>query len=260
MSRELDRQYFKSPALSKSRIDLLLECPALYKADLDGTAEPEETDALRFGSMAHTLTLEPAVFAEEYAVTDLNLTTKEGKAWKAALPEGVEVVKMDNYDKAQIMAEAVRSHPQAKMLFQKCEAEKPVYWQEDGLPCKCKPDLISEVYGHRFLGDLKTTDSANPDSIRKSIEKYAYYRQAAWYLRGMEAVGKPCDAFIFIFIEKKFPHLVTMCQLSDEWLERGWDECCKAMNILRDCQRTGLYPCYTREILTLDMPKWAKGA
>lgn len=254
---ESDIKYFANKSLSKSAIDKLLECPALYKAWLEGEDEEKTSAALAFGSMSHLLTLQPQEFDSQYAVTDLNLTTKEGKAWKAALPEGIQIVKNDDYEKAQMMADAVRDHPQAKMLFQKYIAEEPIYWTFDGVPCKAKPDIVAEVYGRRFIADLKTTESVNPEAIRKSIAKWGYHRQAAWYLSGMEAVGKPCEAFIFIFVEKTYPYLVTMCQLDEDALAKGMEECLRAVSTLKECQASGTWPCYTREIITLGLPKWA---
>ena len=252
-----DILYFANKALYKSAIDKLLECPALYKAWLEGEEEEKTSAALAFGSLSHLLTLQPQEFGSQYAVTELNLATKEGKAWKAALPEGVQIVKNDDYEKAQMMADAVRDHPQAKMLFQNYIAEEPIYWTFDGIPCKAKPDIVTEVFGRRYIADLKTTESVNPEAIRKSIAKWGYHRQAAWYLSGMEAVGKPCDAFIFIFVEKTYPYLVTMCQLDEDALAKGMEECLRAVSTLKECQASGTWPCYTREIITLGLPKWA---
>lgn len=254
---ESDTVYFASKALSKSAIDKLLECPALYKAWLDGEEEQKPSAALAFGSLAHLLTLQPQEFSGQYAITELSLATKEGKAWKASLPPAVQLVKSEDYEKAQLMAEAVRDHPQAKMLFQNYTAEEPIYWNLDGIPCKAKPDIVAEVFGRRYIADLKTTESVNPEAIRKSIAKWGYHRQAAWYLSGMEAIGKPCEAFIFIFVEKSYPYLVTMCQLDESALAKGMEECLKALSILKECQASGTWPCYTRDIITLSLPPWA---
>lgn len=256
---ESDRVYFANKALSKSAIDLLLECPALYKAWLDGTDEEKDSAALRFGSLCHLLTLQPEEFGHEYAVCDLSMATKEGKAFKAALPEGVQIIKGEEYEKAQLMADAVRDHPQARMLFggEGYTAEEAIYWTLDGVECKAKPDIVAEVHGRRYIADLKTTESVNPEAIQKSIAKWGYHRQAAWYLSGMEAIGKPCDGFIFIFVEKSYPHLVTMCQLDEAALQKGMDECLRAVNILKDCKAMDKWPCYTRDIITLGLPKWA---
>lgn len=254
-----DREYFSRKDLSKSAIDLLLECPALYKAWLDGEEEDKDSEALKFGSLCHLLTLQPEEFNGQYAMTELSLATKEGKAWKASQPEGITIIKQADYDKAQLMAEAVREHPQARMLFsgEAYTPEQAIYWTLDGVACKAKPDIVAEVHGRRYIADLKTTESVNPEAIQKSIAKWGYHRQAAWYLSGMEAIGKPCDAFIFIFVEKSFPHLVTMCQLDEAALAQGMSECLRAVETLKECQAANTWPCYTREIITIGMPKWA---
>ena len=94
-------------------------------------------------------------------------------------------------------------------------------------------------------------------SISKSIANYYYYRQAPWYLDGLAAVGQPCEAFLFIFVEKSYPHLVTMCQLDEQALNKGREDCARAVEILTGCRKTNLYPCYTRNIETISLPTWA---
>ena len=250
--------YFQSKDLSQSAIGLLLECSALYKVWQDDTEERKETEALLFGRMFHKLTLEPKDFGNEFAVKGLNLSTKPGKEWKSGLAKGVSIVKEDDYGTALQMAEAVRDHPQAKYLFKDYVAEQPIYWtRPDGIKCKAKPDMKSMVSGFRYCVDVKTTESVNPAAIQRSIAKYHYYRQAAWYLDGLERVGNPCEAFLFIFVEKTYPYLVTMCQLDEEALAKGREDCERAVEILRNCRRTGLYPCYTRNIETISLPRWA---
>lgn len=255
-----DVEYFASPALSKSRIDLLLECPARYKADIDGDVEEIDSAALSFGTLTHLLTLQPEAFDSEYAVTDLSLATKEGKAFKKlAESRGLEVIKGKDLEKALYMADAVRSHWQCSVLFDnRHTAEEPIYWEYNGVRCKAKPDIVTELPdGRRIIGDLKTTDSANPDHCRKSIMKWGYYRQAAWYLSGMEAIGKPCDAFVIMFVEKARPHLVTCFDVADKALIKGMSECDKAIERLKECLKSGVWPCYTKDILTFDLPDWA---
>lgn len=201
-----DIEYFASPALSKSRIDLLLDCPARYKADIDGDTEESDSEALRFGSMTHLLTLEREAFDNEYLVTDVSLATKEGKALKKdAESRGLEIIKEKDFEKAMNMAEAVWSHPQAAVFFNNQHvSEKAIYWEFDGVMCKAKPDIVTMLPdGHVLVGDLKTTESASLDHITKSVAKWGYHRQAAWYLLGMEMIGMKADAFVFFFVEKR---------------------------------------------------------
>lgn len=256
-----DIEYFASPALSKSRIDLLLECPARYKADIDGDVEEKDSAALSFGTLTHLLTLNPEDFGTQYAVTDLSLATKEGKAFKAdAESRGLEIIKGKDLEKAMFMADAVRSHWQCSILFDhKISAEEAIFWNYDGVECKAKPDIIAELPdGRRIIGDLKTTESANPKHCESSIMKWGYYRQAAWYLSGMEAIGKPCDAFVFMFVEKARPHLVTCFDVSEKALKKGMRECNEAIARLKECRESNLWPCYTKDILTFELPSWAE--
>lgn len=250
--------YYRSRALSKSAIDLLLECPALFKAWLDSDEEEKETDALIFGRMFHKLLLEPETFEREYAVTNLNLSTKAGRAWKKDVPAGATIIKEDTYESALLMAQAIRDHPQAKYLFNDCETEKSIYWtRPDGIECKARPDIVANVGGLRIVADPKSTDSVNPDAIMRTVAKYHYHRQASWYLDGLEATGTPCDAFVFIFVEKTPPYLVTMCELDEEALAKGNEDCERAVEKLKECRETRIYPCYTREILKISLPHWA---
>lgn len=249
--------YYQSKAFCKTAIDLILECPALYKAWLEDVGERKETDAMLFGRMFHKLTLEPESFGREFAVTDLKLNTKPGMAWKKNIPAGAAIIKEADYESALQMAEAVREHPQAKYLFRNYKAEQSIYWTRDDIECKCRPDIISTIDGLNFCADLKTAESANPDDIPRTVANYHYHRQAAWYLDGLAATGTPCEAFIFIFVEKEYPFLVTVFLLDEEALEKGRSDCSRAFNLLRTCRETGEYPCYTRNIETISLPRWA---
>lgn len=251
--------YHSIKALSKSGIDIIVdECPAAYKAWLDNIGNEKRTKALDFGGMAHKLILEPQDFHKEYAVTHLNLATTAGKNWKANVADGLSIVKESDYEKALEMREAIMEHPQAKHLFKDYVAEREIYWaRPDGIFCKAKPDMISRVGGMRILADVKTTESANPKDIQKTIANYHYNRQDAWYRHGMQSIDEEVDAFLFIFVEKEYPYLITVCQVDEPSRQQGWEDCEKAVQTLITCQNTGVYPCYTKDILTVSLPSWA---
>lgn len=252
-----EQEYHALKHLSKSAIDLLLSCPAHYKAWLENADEHKSTPAMDFGRAFHKLTLEPQDFCAEFTVTDLSMSTKEGKAFKAALPAGVQILKEEDYTKAQLMADAVREHPQAKFLFQNYEAEKTILWEHDTIQCKARIDILASIHGRLFAADLKSCESANPADLPKHIANYGYHRQAWWYMDGLKRLGTPAEAFLFIFVEKSYPHLVTIVQMDDAAMNKAGDECLRAVDTLKQCRETHLYPCYTRDILTISLPKWA---
>lgn len=251
--------YFDSKALSKSAIDKMLKSPTHYKAWLDDKEEKKDTPACIFGRMVHKATLEPENFDKEFAVTSLNLATKEGIEWKSTILQERTIIKEPEHKIALQIADAVRNHHQAKHLFNSYKAEQSIYWtRPDGIECKCKPDLVSLCDGVRIAGDVKTTEDASPEGIARSVAKYHYYRQASWYLSGLSAVGQECSYFVFIFVEKKFPFLVTPCILDEEALEKGRDDCERAVSKLKECREKNMYPDYshsdTGNLLTISLP------
>ena len=254
-----DTVYHGMKDLSKSAIDLLLDCPARYKAWLD-SVESAPTDAMAFGSMCHKLILEPETFDEEYAVTSHPGNTKIGKEYRAEMRRnGLNVVDKKHYDVAVAMAEAVRSHPQAKHLFAHEETltETAFFWSESGIRCKGKADIITENPSGLYVGDIKTCECASLEHISKAMGEWHYHRQAAWYLRGLRSVGVEVTAFIFVFVEKKPPHLVTCVMADADALATGESECLTALDVLKKCRMTGVYPGYSDAVEEIKLPQWA---
>lgn len=251
--------YYSIKKLSNSGISLILDCPARYKNWLDELDE-KDTKALAFGRMFHMAILEPEKFQETYIYTDLNLTTKEGKAFKASLSENQIPIKSDEYEQMLHMQEAVFNHPQAKHFFKSFEAEKEIYYNYNGLDLKAKLDLISVVKGKKYVVDVKTTTSVKLYDLQKTIEKYGYYRQAWKYQNALIQTGEQVDGFFFIFIEKKSPYLITCVQLDTEAIEQGKQECIQAMETLKECEANGIYPCYTKKIETISIFNYKRSA
>lgn len=258
-----DKAYFANRALSKHAIDLLLECPARYR---EWELSPDEdtsksTPALEFGTFVHMMTLQPDEVSKYYIRADKNYATKEGKAFKAECAEkGLTAWKSDDWIAASQMAWQVRNYPALHPLFCSSDyvAEAPIEWEFEGIACKGKPDAVATMpsTGFRYIIDLKTTVSAAPDDLGRIIAKYKYYRQAAWYLTGMELVGKPCAGFIFAFVEKTAPYIVTAAMVDSVSLARGLEECRRAIQILKECREKDYYPCYTREVIEISVPAW----
>lgn len=250
-------QYHSSRALSQTAIGYALDCLARYKAWYDGVLDERTTHALSFGSAAHTLLFEPHVFTDRYAVTDLNLATKAGREFKEALPDGVEIIKESDYEHALLMAEAVREHPQGRYLFQDYMAEQPLFWIQGDIECKAKPDLVSQVQSLRICSDYKTTDSASISAIDSKMLRYGSHRQAAWYLDALALAGTPCDYFVFFFVEKTYPYIVTIREVDAATIVQGRRECAKAVALVSEAHRTGKFPCYSRDIVKYSLPAWA---
>lgn len=258
-------KYHSVKAVSNSGITKLLRCPALFRAWEDGKADEESSDARLFGSVFHCLSLEPDTFSSRYAIKRENGSTKAGKEEKAAAESaGLEQVKLDVYDAAQGMADAVNRQRLIRKMRQSTDAmrEVSIYWQEEcggiSISCKARIDFLATVpvFGLVAL-DLKSTTDANPEELARSVYKWGYHRQAAWYRRALNAVSMSTSVFVLLAVEKTAPYIVTPANIAPAAQTFGETECDRALSTYAECVKNNEWPCYTKEILELDLPEWA---
>lgn len=125
--------------------------------------------------------------------------------------------------------------------------------------CRAKADWLRPD----GIVDLKTTPSAAPDALSKSVYNFGYYLQAAFYLRGFRAVADRTVAavpfFGFVAVETTPPYLVHAHQLSDRALAYGDRKVSEALERYRDCTESGVWPGYPDdEITEIDLPAYVR--
>lgn len=260
-------------ALSFSGAKLLLppSCPAKFHHSM---TSPRKHNAIYdFGHVAHALVLGAGERIEVIDADDWRLKATQEKR-KQAYADGLTPILADDYMRAREMAGAVNSHPIAGELFRRGtgQAEQSLFWidQETGVHRRAMVDWLPDpVTGCRtdtgglILPDLKTTDSAEPSNLAKSIYQYCYHMQGAYYLDGMIALGLSPDgepAFVLVFVEKAPPHLVAIVQMTPEALQWGRVLNRKAIDIYRRCCETDTWPGYpdTDKVLSISLPGWAE--
>ena len=107
-------------------------------------------------------------------------------------------------------------------------AEASVYWYEDDILCKCRPDMMCPPLKEPnsdnkiVIVDYKTTISCEPFAFNKSVKKYGYDMQAAWYRRGIQMAGYDVDDFVFIAQEKVHPYASKVFRITKEQMNFGW--------------------------------------
>lgn len=257
-------EYHSKKAVSNSGISKILRCPAMFRAWQDGELYEKGSDALLFGSVFHCLALEPEEFYKRYIVMREDGRTKAGREEKeTAAAKGLEQVRLDIWHNAHGMASAIRNKPILKKIIssQDIKREVSIYWQEEiygiAIPCKARIDLLATVPGFGLVAvDLKSTEDAHPDSISKNILKWGYYRQGAWYRRALESIGTPSDVFLLVLVEKNAPYIVTPINIAQQAINKGNEECNKALEIYAGCIKMDKWPCYTEEILEIDLPEY----
>lgn len=252
-------EYHADPAVSKSHLDLVARSPRHYwhRYLSPDAAPPEPTLAMVLGSAVHTRVLEPHRYNVEYAVApSVDRRTKAGKEiWEEfqAEAEGKTLLTSEQDQLAQAVAQAVFEHPAAALLLSKPgKAEQSYFWDDEdtGERCKCRPDWHSEC--GRLIVDLKTTEDASPAAFARSIHKFRYHVQAAWYLRGLSA-----EQFVFVAVEKQPPHLVGVYVATPEMVTAGQRVAARDLARLAECRAANQWPGYSDEITPIDLPRWS---
>ena len=157
---------------------------------------------------------------------------------------------------------AIREHPIAGPLLDPSTGRPEVTaaWIDTntGTWLRARYDwLRDQTHGRPIIVDYKTTDSADPSGIRRSIYRYGYYQQDPWYLDGLAALGVDDAAFLFVFQEKTPPYLVTVVELDDYDRAAGRDRNRRAIDIYAHCTATGEWPGYATDVIPISLPTWA---
>ena len=237
-----EREYRKSPAISRSELWHIRESPQKFKYYKENPPAP--TPALLFGQVFHKMLLEPVTFDDEFVVApEVNRLTKDGKQmWEAFVAdhEKQTIIPEEMYAKAKEMCEAVKSEPLAVKLLNGA-AEVPFFWTDEmtGEDCKCRVDVLNTEYSQPIIVDAKTTADASTESFIRSAINYGYDFQAAMYSEGVEKnIGKK-PLFVFIAVEKDPPFSINILQADELMLRRGYDLFREYIGIYHDCKMTG---------------------
>lgn len=248
-------------SLSVSGAKLLLppSCPAKFRYLQDHPEPP--TPAMEFGTAVHAVVLGDG---PEIEVCDF-ASWKSGKAQDAkAIAQADGRIALLPKEKQQIdgMAAAIRNHPHAGPMLASGVAERSLYWRhgETGVMCRARPDWLTQTKaGRTTIVDLKSTAAGDLESLQKALWNFGYYLQAAWYRAAIKAVlGAADPVFVFVFVEKTPPYIVTVVRPDHEALRIGALQRATALNVYRQCVDAGRWPAYADDVETLALPQWVE--
>lgn len=249
-----------SEFIGKSGLDLIARSPAHYWARyLDpNRVEPEPTPAMRFGELVHSVLLEPERAAADYVVmpAGLDRRTKEGKAW-CAENETKLIVSASDWDTATRMREVLMANAFVRQALERGVAEQAVRTThpDTWAGLKAKPDWFDARSG--LVLDLKTTADAHPDEFAKSVVRYRYHVQEAFYRDVLRWAGYEVKRFVFAAIEKEPPYALAVYDLEPEAVELGRQLYERDLTVYAACKDSGIWPAYNPEPRTLNLPAWA---
>lgn len=256
-------EYHASPAVSNSKLSRFLESPRLMNTPR------KKTPSLRWGTLVHTIILEPQLIGSEWAVMPEGLDKgKEAKAREEEFllaNEGKEIVSHDEYVQLSNIAKAVQEDATAASLLGGEGVNESSYFWEDsitGIPMRCRPDRYRD---DGLLVDVKTTPSVEHYAFRRSVWDFGYDRQSAIYIDGIETVTKrKPTGFAFIAIEGKdapeiFVQVFVMTEADIEVGRRRYRKALDLMKTYRDQFGTDpqAWPKKTQpEVIEIDLSKF----
>jgi len=255
--------YFKMPGENWSKIKHVLTSPAHYKAEL--AKERKTTDAMRIGTAAHTLILEPHLWDEQIRMAPTALMTgsgtlssgKEARAWLATVPVDCTVLTDDEAERVRGMAQAVADHEAAQEVLRLCKTRELSFtWQSMGKHRKGSADAL----GSGILCDLKTDgewgETTTPFSFVNKADRLHYFGQFGYYQEGLAENGHQIDEMIWTVVGSKAPFNVLVISLDKDGMAHARDEAYEAMRRMVECETSGKWPGTHPRKVRVGAPKW----
>ncbi|WP_253649237.1 PD-(D/E)XK nuclease-like domain-containing protein [Williamsia deligens] len=155
---------------------------------------------------------------------------------------------------AQRVAGAVFTHDLAPVLFEEGVAEQSIYAHdpETGVRLRCRPDWLRPG----VMVDVKTTSDAG--AFDRSIEKYSYFQQAAFYIDVAALAGITVDRFFFLAVETSAPYLIDLSLMAADssYIAIGRHLNRAAIDLYARCRKARTWPGLPEAIRFPAPPPW----
>jgi len=240
----------------------------------------DSTPSLNLGRVYHSLVLTPENFADEFLLADsCSGKTAKGASCKkggAVIFEGDQFCKIhtppeydsdaspDQYivtasawDAAHRMMESTLNNDFASDLLSDTEREIGYVWEEptSGLLCKGLIDADSEE--RDAIIDLKSTRAVSPHDFTRSVVKYGYHRQMAFYSNGAVLCDRPRSKRYWVAQESLPPWDCAVYEPSPEMMSRAAETLYRWLSMIGKCIENDEWPGFgAYGPLKLDLPAW----
>src|SRR5262245_2249669 len=171
-------EYALQKAVNFTTLKEMARSPMHYKHRLE---TPKESDSLTLGIAAHTAILEPDKFMKTYALWDErteggSVRPRRGKDWDAfcAANRGKSIVRIDEFQTAMAMRDAVRTNINAMRYLRSGEAETTLVWHdaETEYLCKGRVDWITKLGDMDVLAGVKTAKDCRPIGFGNAAARF----------------------------------------------------------------------------------------
>ncbi len=280
-----NKDYHAHPALGSSTLKGFLDNPVLAYNRYLRKEKTEPTPAMVFGSLVHTLTLEPHLLEKEYCIIPDHLCTASGVLSKSKLAieelekltckgekpailkeilEGAEKIAniAKNYKfELSFGSKVVRFTIDDIRESDQVEFEPSYFCKIDGIELKCRPDMLIHTDQGAIVIDLKTAEESTQKSFIRASVNFRYHVQEEHYRTVLAENGIKVLRFLFLVVGKKdktaqqYEFLPSTRELAQsQWL--------KAFNQFKKAKEGNLSNApfednqYNKEVL-IDLPTYA---
>jgi hypothetical protein len=225
---------------------------------LNPAHENQEAGHFDIGTAAHSLLLEGAA----------NVVVVDAKDWRtkvaqeerdAAHAAGLQPLLVHQWEDLKRMVTAAREQLDAldarPPIFQDGQAERSLIWDEHGVICRARLDWLRDDFA--AVDDYKTTSrSANPASFSRTLFNVGYDLQAAFYLRGLEALTGAVAQWRWVVQEIAPPYALSVVSLTPAALDLAQAKVDFAIARWRECVESGSWKGYPTEVCYAELPGW----
>lgn len=251
-------------AISRGDIVNFLRSPAHFYHNRFIKEENEVTEAMKFGTAAHTLLLEPGKFRQKFAeMPDFgdfrSSKNRENRdAWLSDQPPGAIICTKEEVDCLLGISKSLLEHKIGKEIFKDGICEAIGYYRDPvtGFKCRIKPDFVSSSL--KAVVDFKTTRDARKFVFSKSIWESRYDIQLAMYAEGVKHITNwvPKER-VWIVAEKTPPYAVAAYYASEQMKSFSDNDYRRGLDGIFSSLISNQYGFYQEEAEEIDYPGYA---
>ncbi len=242
----------------------------------------EETNAMRMGSGAHALLLEPQEFCNRFCVmpdfhlseqnlreaknkmesdedrrTDSKATKfykREVAAFVAEYPDKT-IIGQTQYDQCLRAIESIWARPKMRELVESSAKEVTIYGEILGVECKGRLDLLNKT----TIADLKTTPNVHKKAFGRRFADLRYDFKLAFYRELVRQNWGGVLEVQLITQELGGDFDNALVPVPSIVLDNAWDKVVEVMKDYKRCQETDRWPGVDggKDYYELEVPNWA---
>ena len=134
--------------------------------------------------------------------------------------------------------------------------EASIFWNEDGVTCRCRPDLYVSGRLPAIIHYKTTGVNLNPYTLSKYAAGLGWELIAAHYAAGVRALTGRRPRQYFAVQETTPPYLCLVAELDDCFLQLGQQRRKRALDIWKWCLKENKWPGWPNGTTVLEAPPW----